>query len=129
VIRRVGLLIAGSLVCWLIVAGAVLLVGGGLETILLTAAAMGICLVPAILTLVIAETVGTANPELFGITALAGSVVRMVAVGAAAVLLQQQVEFFRAESWVPWVVLFYLVVLALETTAILMGRVQPPPAG
>jgi hypothetical protein len=124
----VSLLVGGSLLAWLLAAAGAFLLGGGLDAVLLAATALGICLVPALVTLVVIEKVSVKHPEMLGILTLAGTAIRIAAVGAAAVLLNWQVEFFRKDTWYIWVVVFYLVTLALETAAIVTGRVPPPTA-
>src|SRR5207247_2536445 len=69
VIRRVNLLVTGTLLVWLVLAVGAMLLSGS-ETVLLTAAAMGICLVPALGTLVLTEAVGIGHPEFVGIIML-----------------------------------------------------------
>lgn len=125
--RRFGILIGGLLVAWLVLAGGAFLMGGSGEA-LLASAALGVCVVPIAATLLVAELLAVKHPELVGIVTLAGGVLQMVVIGAAALLLKSQVEFFQVERWNAWVVAFFLIALTLQTTAIAVGRVAPPPA-
>ena len=89
---------------------------------------MGVCLVPMLVTLLATELVGAKYPELVGITTLAGGVLQMIVIGAVALTLNWNVEFFQKDRWNGWVVAFFLIALTLQTTAIAVGRVPPPPA-
>ncbi len=127
-IARVGLLIGGTLLFWLLAVGLAPLLGVGEPILLTSAAAMGICLIPAILTLAITERAAQNKPETVGLTFLAGTLFRMGIVLALA-LVARSLDFFRhQDAWLTWVVVFYLVVLALETALIVVGRTAPPAA-
>jgi len=128
VIRRVSLLIGGTLGLWLLTVAYILAADAGTNEVLVATAAMGLCLVPALVTLLVIEGVAGRHLELLGITFLAGTLLQLVVIGAAAVLLDRQVEFFRGGRWMIWVVVFGLVTLGLETAAVVVGRGQTPPA-
>lgn len=121
---RVGLLVGGTLLFWLVAWGVGALLNLGPADVLLpqTATAMALCLVPAVGTLVLADRAARTQPETVGIAFLAGTIVRMGVVTVAAVLLSQQTELFRGRDWLAWVVVFYLFVLALETALVVAGR-------
>jgi hypothetical protein len=108
-------------------------VGVGLWLVLLTPAwwwygelallqsgvALALSLVPAVATLLWADRVWKNSPEMQLLAALGGSGVRMaIVLGVGALLYFQYPETFSA-AFLVWLLIFYLVFLALEMTLLL----------
>ena len=119
--RRVGLLLAGSLLFWGLVAYPAYLLGGK-KGLVWSAVASGLCLVPAMGTMVWAEWAFRKSPEHYLFMVLGGTGVRMFAVLGGVVALQMNLPYFRQSGFLLWVGLFYFASLALEIGLMLVGR-------
>jgi len=111
--KRLGLLITGSLVLW-----AVLLCPAWLlwqeRALLHSAVALGLCLIPALGTMawVVAAKQRSAEAQLLAV--LGGTGVRLALVAGVGVSLYKlQGEYFT-EVFLAWLLIFYLAILALE---------------
>lgn len=125
-IVRLILLIGISALFSVLAALGAYLNGADQGLILVVFIAMGICLVPAVGTLIATELAAQDRPEMLGIAFLGGTLIRMVVVTALALILSQHVELVRRQSsWLTWVVVCYLLVLAVETTLLVVGRKNP----
>jgi hypothetical protein len=81
--------------------------------------ALALSLVPAVATLIWADRVWKNSPEMQLLAALGGSGVRMaIVLGVGACLYFQYPETFSA-AFLVWLLIFYLVFLALEMTLLL----------
>jgi hypothetical protein len=122
-IRRLLLLLSGSLAFWVLVGIPARLLGGGDAALVYSGTALLLCLVPAAITLVWADRAlrGTIDKQL--VLVLGGTALRMIAVLGAAWLLYEWVPAYRAAAgfWI-WVLAAYLFTLALEMTLVLAGR-------
>ncbi len=122
-IRRLLLLVSGSLAFWVLVGIPARLLGGGDLALAYSGTALLLCLVPAVLTLAWAGKAleGTIDQQLFLV--LGGTGLRMFSVLGAAWVLYEWVPYYRlaAGFWV-WVLISYLFTLALELTLMLAAR-------
>ncbi len=113
-------LIGGALGLWLVALYPGWLLAGDLA-IVQSGVAMLLCLLPALATLAWALKAG-AFPETHLLATLGGSALRIVTVPAAAcVFYLGWPEVFTDNFWI-WIALFYLVLLALETTLLVRNR-------
>ena len=86
------------------------------------AAAVLLCLVPGVLTLIWAGRVARSDPRQLPLVALGASGVRMFVVAGAACVLYLLVPPFQAEvGFLVWVLVAYFVLLAVELW-LLLGR-------
>jgi hypothetical protein len=116
-------MLGGTLLCWGAVAYPAYLLGGE-SAVVFSAAAAGLCLVPALATLAWAEGVYRQSPEQYLLMVLGGTGVRLFAVLGGAVALNRALTYFQRPGFLPWVGLFYLLTLALEMTLMLAGRTK-----
>jgi hypothetical protein len=122
VIKRLGLLIGGSLVFWLLVALPGRHFWGNAATVY-SAVAAGLCLIPTSLTLAWAGAVSERSPEQQLLRVLAGTGVRIVVVSIGALALYRLFPYFQqGQGFWMWVVVFYLFTLILETLLVVSGR-------
>ncbi len=122
-IRRLLLLVSGSMAFWVLVGVPARLLGGGDDALACSGTALLLCLVPAALTLAWAGKAlqGTIDQQL--LLLLGGTGLRMFLVLGAAWLLYAWVPFYSAADgfWL-WVLGAYLFTLALELALMLAGR-------
>jgi hypothetical protein len=122
-IRRLLLLVSGSLAFWVLVGIPARLLGGGDAALVYSGTALLLCLVPAAVTLAWAGQAlkGTVDQQLALV--LGGTGLRMFTVLGAAWVLYEWVPYYRLSAgfWV-WVLVSYLFTLALELTLLLAGR-------
>jgi hypothetical protein len=114
--RRLGVLVAGTLAVWALLAvPATLLIGE--PPVAVTAAAAGVCLLPAALTLVLNDRVRERPPEEKIVIVLVSTFLRMGLAIGLGVLLYYVAPSLRdnASAFIGWGIVFYLVTLALET--------------
>jgi hypothetical protein len=121
VIKRLGLLLGGSSLVWLLVASPAYLLGEE-RAVVYSAVAVAICLLPAALTLLWAEWTFRKTPDMFLMTILGGTGIRMFVVLGVAFLINNQLTYFQHLSFWLWVLGAYFFTLALETTLLLAGR-------
>jgi hypothetical protein len=125
--RKVVLLVGGTLLFWLLVALPARWLGGGDLALMYALTAVLLCLIPAAGTLLWADATFRRQPEMQGLVFMGGMVLRMFFVVIATTVLYARVEFFQLqEGFVIWVCVFYLFVLALETSLFTVGRISPP---
>ena len=121
-IRRLAVFLGTSLAFWVLVAVPARHLWGD-TALTYSAVALGLCLVPAAVTLAWASRAlqGPADQQL--LLVLGGTGIRMFAVLTAALVLYMRVDYFQKEHgfWV-WVLVFYLFTLAVEMVLILSGR-------
>ena len=120
--RRLAVFLGASLTFWVLVAVPARHLWGD-TALTYSAVALGLCLVPAAVTLAWAGRAlhGSADQQL--LLVLGGTGLRMFAVLTAGLVLYMRVDYFQKEHgfWV-WVLVFYLFTLTLEMTLILSGR-------
>jgi len=115
--RRLGALVAGTIAVWALLAlPATLLIGE--PPVAVTAAAAGVCLLPAALTLALNDRVRERPPEEKIVIVLVSTFLRMGLAIGLGVLLYYVAPPIRDNvvAFVGWGVVFYLVTLALETS-------------
>jgi hypothetical protein len=124
VIRRLLVLIGGSLAFWVLVAIPARAAWGD-SALAYTATAFGLCLVPAVATLAWAIWVSNQPADKQLTMVLGGTGMRLLAVGAGAIGLVQFVPYFRqydTPGFLAYLALFYLFTLALETILTVAAR-------
>jgi hypothetical protein len=122
VIRRLGSFTGVSLVFWALVALPAHHFWG-MAAAVHSAVALGLCMVPATLTLAWAGWAVHRSPEQQLLMVLGGTGLRMFLVLTAGLALYLRVDYFRNNPgfWA-WILVFYLFTLALEMTLVLRGR-------
>lgn len=125
-IRRLLLLIAGSLLFWVLACVPVERLGGGADTWVYSGTALLLCLVPAAITLAWASR-APAQDAGQQLTILLGATgVRLFGVLLLALLLYLSVPPYRGQDgFLIWLIVCYLFTLALEMTLLLKGRPRP----
>jgi hypothetical protein len=123
VTQRLLTLIGGVVAFWLIVGLPARWLGGGDDALLFCGAALLLCLVPSLGTLLWAEWAWKSRPEDVLIMTLGATGVRMAVVLLGAFLLTLVADPFRGRLafWV-WVIVCYLFTLGLEISLVLAGR-------
>lgn len=125
--RRLVLLIAGSLVLWLLLAVPARYWWGD-DTAVRAGVALLLCLVPAVVTMLVTEWALARSAEQQLAAVLGSTGARMFLVLGAAFGLYQWAPYFGAGSFLAWVVIFYLATLALEIGLLLSGRSAVKPS-
>src|SRR5262249_36747094 len=108
--KRVGLLVAGTLLVWAVVADPARVFWGDVA-IGYSAVAVVLCLLPAAATLLWAGWVSRHSPEQELLMVLGGTGVRMFVVLGVALVLFLFVPFFGEPSFLLWLSAFYLLTL------------------
>lgn len=120
-IRRLSLLVGGSLAVWIVAVLPARYLWGD-PVVVYSGVAVLLCLVPTSITLVWATRTLRASPQQLLIMVLGGTGVRVFAVLAGAIALKGLVPFFRdSDSFLIWVLVFYLVTLGFELALVLTG--------
>jgi hypothetical protein len=117
--RRLGILVGGSLLFWLLTALPARHIWGD-RAIAFSGVAISLCVVPTALTLLWSRWALAQGPEQQLVMVLGGTGVRMFFVLAGGLLLYLLVPYFQNQQsfWV-WVLVSYLFTLALEMTLML----------
>jgi hypothetical protein len=127
VIGRVITVIVITLAGWLAAVSVAPLLGWQ-TPYLVSVSAMVLCLVPAIVTLVLAERARRWPQHVQVAVLLGGTGIRMLVVAVAAIVLSRAVAALALETgFIGWVIGFYLVTLAVE--AYIVARCYSAPAG
>jgi len=125
--KRLAVLVGVTAAAWVLLA---LPAGLWLEgtPLIVTAAAALVCLVPAALTLALADRLADRPPEEKVVVALVSTVLRIGLAIGGGVLLYFRVSAVRenAAGFVGWGVGFYLVTLAVETGLLYRAAVAGP---
>ena len=119
--RNLAILLAGGVTSWLLLAYPAQLLGGE-AMVVLSAVACLLCLVPAAATLVWSQWALQSTPEQQLLAVLGGTGVRMVFVVGAGIAIFLLSEYFHRTGFLIWVVVFYLITLALEIGLLLKSR-------
>lgn len=116
---------AVSVLAWLLIALPARAVWGD-ATVLASAAALAVCLVPALGTLAWVQWSWTKPVETQFVAGLGGTGARLFLVVVLTMLLVQGVPFLAENGFAAWVILFYLLTLSLEVGLLLWW--WPTPA-
>jgi hypothetical protein len=129
VIRRLLLLLAGSLAIWVLVALPVRGLADNPDTAARVTAYSGmallLCLLPTAGTLVWTSFALRQTPEAQLAAVLGGTGVRLFSTLVAGWLVHANLAYFRHDSFWYWLLGAYLVTLALEMSLLLAGRMAP----
>jgi hypothetical protein len=133
VIRHLVLLIGGTAVFWALWALLAYAVWGG-DSVVQSAVAAGLCLLPAAATFVWASRAYRQSVDKQLAMVLGATGVRLFVVLAGAFVLYSSFPYFRqdvAPGFLIWVGIFYMFTLALESVLALIGRpvAESLPAG
>jgi hypothetical protein len=130
VIRTVALLVGGTAGLWLIAAYPAYRLGGE-EALVYSGVAAGLCLLPMAGTLVWTGRALRGRPEQALLAVMGGTGLRLVLVIGVALALHLAAPYFHGRSFLVWVVVFYLVTLALEMGLLLArhGETGRPAGG
>ncbi len=128
-IKGLAVLVGGTVAVWGLVTFPARLLWPEPEgtTFLLSTAAAGLCLVPAVATLFWARRASRGQPEQVLLAVFGGTAARMGFVLAAGMALCWGAEAFQYQRFWLFVVLYYLVTLALEMTVVV--RAAPGQVG
>ncbi len=122
--RRLGLLLGVSLLAWGAVAYPAWILGGERQVVF-SAVALGLCLLPAALSMTWAEWALRKAPEQYLLTVLGGTGLRLFVVLGASLALGSMSSYFRGGGFLLWILAFYLFTLTLEVVFLLAGRTSP----
>jgi len=125
--RRVLLLVGGSLAFWLLAALPFRILaddrGHGDAAMVYAGVAVLLCLVPACLTLLWAGKSLAKTPDQQVVAVLGSTGLRLFGVALAGFALYRSVPYFQAyPGFLNWLVVAYLFTLALEMALLLAGR-------
>jgi hypothetical protein len=84
--------------------------------------ALALCLFPAVATMFWTHQIRKRAPEQELVAALGGTGVRLFFVLSVGMFLTVKVDFYNQRSFLTWLLLFYLYVLALEMLLLVKGR-------
>jgi hypothetical protein len=133
-IRRLLLLLLGTLTFWVLVAVPARALGGGNAAVVLSGTALLLCIVPMAGTLAWTDWALRQGPERQMVAVLGGTGLRMFVVLAGGWLLHSTVPYYQQHPgfWM-WLVVCYLFALTLDMILILAGRpvskVEPDATG
>jgi hypothetical protein len=102
---------------------------GGETGLVYSAVAMGLCLLPSVVTMVAADWSFRQAPDLQLAIILGGTGVRMGFVLGVGLLLYYLVPFFAQPSFWIWLLIYYLLTLALEVVLVVRERSAAQKAG
>ena len=120
--RRMVLLVGGALAVWLVALYPARLLGGEITTLYATVA-VALCLIPTAGTLAwTARAMDRAGEQQF-LMVLGGTGIRMIFVLAVGLTIYGLFPVFQQPSFWIWVLVFYLITLALEMF-LLVGLLQ-----
>ena len=125
-IQRLSILVLGSLAFWVLTAVPAKHLLQIEHAWLYSGTALALCLLPAALTLAWLSWAARRDPAQQATWALGATGVRLFGVLIAALLLRLQVPVYAEhDSFLFWLIVFYLFTLALEMTLLLRGRARP----
>lgn len=124
--KRVARFVAGTLAFWLLTALPFRFLGDaetGTAALVYSGTALALCLVPTVVTLAWGTWAFDGSPDQQLLMVLGGTGVRMFVVLAGGLALTSWVPYYQEHAgfWA-WVLVFYLVTLALEMVVLLAGR-------
>jgi hypothetical protein len=131
--KRLGLLLGGTALFWLVVALAASQLWGT-RMVAISAAAAGLCLLPTVATLLWGVWAQEQAPAQQLLMIMGGTGVRMFVVLGVGLLLSTLVPYFKEENLYPFwgcILVFYMFTLGLEVTLLIVGRqaTEPQTAG
>ena len=115
------MLVGGAFAVWLLVLYPARELGGE-HAVLFATVALLLCLVPTVVTLVWTRWAAQQSAEQQMVAVLGGTGVRMGVVLASGLILYRWVPSFAHMSFLFWLLVFYLVTLALEVTLLIAGH-------
>jgi hypothetical protein len=115
-------LVGVSAAAWLLAALPARHLGGGDPAVVHSGTALLLCLLPAAATLLWAGWAGRHSPEQQLLMVLGGTGVRMGVVLGAALALTSLVPYYHHQGFWLWLLLFYLLTLALEVVLVVKGN-------
>jgi hypothetical protein len=126
VTKRVAILIATTVAAWGVAAYPAALAWGE-SGIVYSATAAALCLLPTTLTMLWAGWAYQQVPEQQLMMVLGGTAVRMGVVLGAGLILHSFVPYFQQQVFWLWLLVFYLLTLAMEMVLVVKG--QPAASG
>ena len=124
---HVGLLLAITLAVWAVVAYPARVLGGDVALVY-SAVAAGLCLAPTVATMLWAGWAAKQSPDLQLITVLGGTGLRMGIVLGVGLLLHSFIPYFAQQSLWVWLLVFYLLTLAVEVVLLVKDRARASDA-
>ncbi len=124
--KRVGLLVVYTLLAWAVAAYPARLLGGD-DGIVYSAVAVVLCLIPAVLTLLLADRASGQSPDQQVFLLLGGSGIRMGVVLGTGLLLYAFVPYFEQPGFWLWILFFFLFTLTVEIVLVVKGRTAAEP--
>jgi hypothetical protein len=119
--KRVGLLIATTLAVWGVAVYPAWLQWGDSAVVYSSVAAI-LCLLPTVLTMLWASWAYRQTPEQQLVMVLGGTGVRMGLVLGLGLILNTFVPYFQQQLFWIWLLVFYLLTLALEMVLVVKGQ-------
>ena len=119
--RRLVLMVGGTLAFWLLLAYPAHLIGGG-RAVAYSATAMALCVVPAALTLAWAQRALAGSPGEQLTMVLGGTGLRMAFVLGAGLALYLTIPYYQDLGFWVGVLVFYLFTLGWEMVLLVIGR-------
>jgi hypothetical protein len=119
--RSVELFVGGVLAIWLVLLYPAYRLGGE-AAILFTTVAFFLCLAPTVLTLLWTRWAAAQSPEQQLVAVLGGTGVRMGLVLTVGLALYRWSPTFSHVQFLFWLLIFYLLTLALEITLLIAGE-------
>lgn len=115
--------IVGSLIAWAAIAGPAHFWLGG-PTLVFTLVALTLCLIPTCITMIWANRALRQSRSRQLVAILGGGGLRMLTVLSGGLVLSLTMSYFRQDSFWIWLIVFYLLMLALEVP-VLLSAIQP----
>jgi hypothetical protein len=122
--QRLAFLILVSLLTWAALAIPARYLWGE-AALLLSAVALALCLLPTTATLAWGLAARHPTPEQQLLLVLGGTGIRMAVVLGVGLMLYLTVDFFRQTAFWLWLLVFYLLTLALEIALLLEKATRP----
>jgi hypothetical protein len=119
--RSIELLIGGAIAIWLLLLYPAYRLGGE-AAILFSTVALLLCLAPTVLTMLWTRWATAQSPEQQLVAVLGGTGVRMGLVLAVGLALYRWSPSFSHVRFLFWLLVFYLLTLALEITLLIAGE-------
>jgi hypothetical protein len=119
--RSIEVLVGGAMAVWLLLLYPARELGGE-HAVLFATVALLLCLVPTVATLVWTRWATQQSAEQQMVAVLGGTGVRMGVVLVSGLILYRWVPSFAHMGFLFWLLVFYLVTLALEVTLLITGH-------
>lgn len=118
---RLGLLLGGMLLFWLLV-GVPAALALGETHLVYSGVALALCAAPALASLLLQRWASAGSPEMVLAAVVAGMFIRMTVVLGAGLALSLSLPYFEGQAFWFWVLAFYLYTLTLEVILMVWGR-------